>query len=427
MARTFAERLHREREAAGGAGSETRQAVLGALAALGLPTARDENWKYANLRALERVQLAPLGEAGREIAHALPARIPGFARHVFVDGLYAAALSDASTRGSAFQAARADAPGAVEPGAPDPTRLADLRFALLNAAFAVDGARIAARRAGEPTRLELLFVATVDGATAASHPRLSVEVERGASLELIERHVGASDVAPFVNMAATVTLAEAARLEHFRIQQAGARTLWVDTLQADVARDARYHLHLAAVGAASARSTAFVRLAGEGAHACVYAASVAERQQTLDAFVRVEHAAPHTTTEELFRGIAGGRSRVAFNGAVVVEAAARGADSRQSLRGLLTGPEAEIDARPQLEIYTDDVKCAHGATAGTLDETMLFYLLSRGIDRRTAQGLLEWAFLAEVVSKVKVPELRSQIESALAGRLRGATPLPENP
>ncbi|MGH8217818.1 MAG: SufD family Fe-S cluster assembly protein, partial [Steroidobacteraceae bacterium] len=139
----------------------------------------------------------------------------------------------------------------------------------------------------------------------------------------------------------------------------------------------------------------------------------------------VEHLAPRARTEQTFRGIAAGRARVAFNGKIVVARGAAGTDSRQSLRGLLAGPEAEIDVRPQLEIYTDEVRCSHGATAGKLDETMLFYLLSRGLDRDTAQRLLKWAFLEDVVSKVTVAELRRQIEASLAGQLQEAEALKE--
>jgi Fe-S cluster assembly protein SufD len=149
----------------------------------------------------------------------------------------------------------------------------------------------------------------------------------------------------------------------------------------------------------------------------VYAASVADLHQSHDHFVLVEHAVPRAITEQTFRGVAAGRARVGFNGKIVVRKDAHGTDSRQSLRGLLAGPEAEIDVRPQLEIYTDDVKCSHGATAGKLDDDMLFYLLSRGLDREMAQRLLKWAFLEDVVARIEVPELRRQIEQSLAGHL----------
>jgi len=135
----------------------------------------------------------------------------------------------------------------------------------------------------------------------------------------------------------------------------------------------------------------------------------------------IEHAAPNARTEQTFRGIAAGRARVAFNGKIVVAPGANGTDSRQSLRGLLAGPEAEIDVRPQLEIYTDDVRCSHGATAGKLDDDMLFYLLSRGLTRETAQRLLKWAFLGDVVAKIELPGLRRQIEERLVGQLQDDT------
>ncbi|HKZ73610.1 MAG TPA: SufD family Fe-S cluster assembly protein, partial [Steroidobacteraceae bacterium] len=403
MATPFAERLAREQQVAAAAApayaDAARRQALDALAGLGLPTSRDENWKYANLRALERVRFAPRTQTfDAAVAAALPPRVEGASRQVFVDGLHSAQLSDPLREDAAlsFRSLRSAGQSAGGAAPTDAAQHRDARFALLNAAFAVDGAQIAVERGdGAPSRLELVFVAVAEGTEAASYPRIRVSLEPDARLELVERHVGAGDAASFSNAAVDITVAERAQLSHYRLQEAGPRALWIDTLSAEVARDARYELHSIAFGAASARSTSLIRLAAEGAHASVHAAAVADRQQVLDAFVRIEHAAPRTTTDEVFRGIAGGRSRVAFNGMVVVQPGARGADSRQSLRGLLAGPEAEIDARPQLEIYTDDVRCSHGATAGTLDETMLFYLLSRGIDRQTARSLLEWAFLED--------------------------------
>jgi len=160
-----------------------------------------------------------------------------------------------------------------------------------------------------------------------------------------------------------------------------------------------------------------VRL-GEGAQLQLAAATLADRQQVLDTYALVEHSAPDARTVQTFRGIAAGRARVGFNGKIVVQPAARGTDTQQSLRGLLAGAEAEIDLRPQLEIHTDEVRCSHGATAGKLDENMLFYLLSRGLDRDSAQRLLKWAFLEDVIAQVALPALRRQIEERLVGRLR---------
>jgi Fe-S cluster assembly protein SufD len=209
------------------------------------------------------------------------------------------------------------------------------------------------------------------------------------------------------------------------LQESGAKALWFDTLAANLAREAVYKLHMINVGGLSARSTLNVQLVGERAEASISVASLGDRQQVQDTFVVVDHVAPYARSEQTFRGISAGRARVTCNGMVVVRKDANGTDSQQSLRGLLAGPDAEIDVRPQLEIYTDDVRCAHGATAGKLDDNMLFYLLSRGIDAQTAQRLLKWAFLEDVVAKIEVPELRRQIEHSLAGQMHEGAALKE--
>ena len=233
--------------------------------------------------------------------------------------------------------------------------------------------------------------------------------------------MSAAALGSFVNCAAQVNLARGAQCRHYRVQELSARTTAFDTLTATLAQDATYRVHLIGLGAAAARSTLAVRLAGERAAVTLAAVLLGARQQVQDLFAQFAHAAPRTRSEQLFRGIAAARARVACNGKVVVERGATGADSQQSLRGLLAGAEAEIDVRPQLEIYTDEVRCSHGATTGKLDEQMLFYLLARGLDREAAQRLLKWAFLEDAVATIEVPELRRQIELSLAGALEDET------
>jgi Fe-S cluster assembly protein SufD len=402
-----------------GATAARRRTAIAALAASGLPTSRDENWKYANLRPLERLRFIPAPPAQPVAATDLPAAIPGFARYVFVDGAFAPALSAALNLTAAAVTPLAAAPDAGQAAAPahTPGAAADERFALLNAAFATDGAAIRVAAHPEPVRLELVFVASADALTGASYPRVELHLDSQAQLLLIERHVSAGAQASFVNSAVTVDLGRGATLHHYRLQELAARATMFDTLAAVVARDARYRLYGISIGAQSARSTLAVRLAGERADLTLAVVALGERQQVQDIFARVEHAAPRARTEQVFRGISAGRARVAFNGKIVVARDAHGTDSQQSLRGLLAGPEAEIDVRPQLEIYTDEVRCSHGATVGKLDESMLFYLLSRGLEPEVAQRLLKWAFLEDVVAKIEVAELRRQIEARLAQQL----------
>lgn len=403
---------------------ERRRRALHALELHGLPTSRDENWKYANLRPLEKVRFTPVAHsAGGDAAGAiaLPPLIAGYSRYTFVDGVFAPELSRPGERaGISVRSLRQRTVSTAQPTAPD------ARLALLNEAFATDGASIhVAAGADCETCLEIVFVATTDAQAGASYPRVELQVADGARFGLIERYLSAGDSSSFVDGVVDISVGRGASVQHYRVQQMGSRALWFDTLSATVAQDARYRLHMVSLGALSARSTVNIQLAGERAEVGCYAASVADVHQIHDHFVLVDHLVPRAVTEQTFRGVAAGRARVAFNGKVVVRKDAHGTDSRQSLRGLLAGPQAEIDVRPQLEIYTDDVKCSHGATAGKLDDNMLFYLLSRGLDRDTAQRLLKWAFLEDVVARIEVPELRRQIEQSLAGQLNETVHLKE--
>jgi Fe-S cluster assembly protein SufD len=449
---------------------ERRRSAIETLAVAGLPTTRDENWKYANLRPLEKVRFAPLpGAATRTDSSPsvsladLPPAVEGYARYVFVDGVFVPTLSAAVGRNGITVSTHRDSEGAAaaaitavtrsaerapSPPAAAPSRIDeptassglltasapsvgapaknDARFALLNDAFATDSATIRVAAGTDcPTCIELVFVAQVESQTASSYPRVDLHVEANARVGLIERHVSVGSGANFVNAAVRVDIARSATVNHYLVQESGPKAVWFNTLSAVLAQDAVYKLHAVSVGGLSARSTINVQLAGERADASVSMASLGDRQQIQDAFVLVEHVAPRARSTQTFRGICAGRARVAFNGMVVVRKDAQGTDSQQSLRGLLAGPDAEIDVRPQLEIYTDDVRCAHGATAGKLDDNMLFYLLSRGIDPATAQRLLKWAFLEDVVAKIEVPELRRQIERNLAGQMQEAAALKE--
>jgi Fe-S cluster assembly protein SufD len=422
-------------------GTARRRAAMTALAARGLPTSRDENWRYANLRPLERLKFSPAAAtagAGPTLAAALPPALPGFARYLFLDGVFAPALSAPPLTPGAVLAPLATAgDGTPEAGGAAPGELSsEERFALLNDAFATDGAaiRVAGNAApgsaasgtpADPARLELMFVSTADAEVGASYPRVELRLDPGARLDLIERHVSVGAQAGFVTSAVTVDVGRGATLRHYRLQELAPRALMFDTLSAVVAEAGTYRLHGISSGAQAARSTLHVRLAGEQAALALSVVALGDRTRVEDCYARVEHTAPRTRTEQTFRGIAAGRARVAFNGKVVVAKSATGAESRQSLRGLLAGPEAEIDLRPQLEIYTDEVRCSHGATAGKLDDNMLFYLLSRGLDRDGAQRLLKWAFLEDVVAQIGLGELRRQVETRLAGQLEDAQHLQE--
>ncbi|MEZ5474871.1 MAG: SufD family Fe-S cluster assembly protein [Steroidobacteraceae bacterium] len=395
-----------------------RRAALAQLVADGLPDNREENWRYANLRALGRASFVSPDVANAVTTQELPPPLPGFDRYVFVEGRLAAGLS-------------ADTTGDVSSGiAGRPMRSTDAaaareaRFALVSDAFAVDGLSLGlpgrndAIKSAARRQIEVLFVATADASAGSSYPRLAIDLAAGGELQLVERHISVGTAAALVNGRIDIELARDATLDHVRLQQLGARCTLIETLAARLATNAQYRLHCIANGAAASRSTLHVSLEGQGARHELTAGCVASGNQTLDTYAVVDHAAPGAMTRELFRGIATGRGRVAFNGKMIVRKNAHGADSQQMLKGLLAGPEAEIDLRPQLEIYTDDVRASHGATTGKLDDAMLFYLLSRGIEREMAHSLLKWAFIEEVLVGIKPESLRRSLEAELAGQFK---------
>jgi len=339
---------------------QQRQTALQALTKNGLPTSRDENWKYVNLRPLEKVRFAPAsGEARTTVGVGdLPAMVAQ-SRYTFIDGVFAAALSSPTTNSGVSVTSMQASPPRAASGSPDLP--ADLRFALLNEAFATDGAQIEVAPGTEcETCVELVFVATVEAKSGASYPRVSFKVGAGARIGLIERHVSIGSDANFINCAVAVEVARDASVQHYRVQQTGARAIWFDTLTARLADNSKYQVYTVNLGALSARSTLHVQLTGERSEVGLFNVSVGGKNQVHDTFALVEHIAPNARTEQGFRGISGGRARVAFNGKIIVRKSAHGTDSRQSLRGLLAGADAEIDVRPQLEIYTDEVRCNHG-------------------------------------------------------------------
>jgi Fe-S cluster assembly protein SufD len=373
------------------------------LGDLGWPSARDEQWRYTNLRALDRIgAFAPDTAAAPAATLAeVPPALPGFERLIYADGRLVS-----GSHGSLAADLRTELKAAEW--------LPEQRLGWLCDMFATDAARLTV--AGDAA-IEILFINSGRASSGAAYPQLQLRCEPGSRVRLIERHLGAGAPASLVAMNITIELAREATLTHYRLQQYGRDTVFIDTLSAQIAERARYAVRSVAVGAGSARTSARVQLAGRGATLAWGGIAVGRGEQVHDISLKVEHEAPETVTEELFRGIADERSRVAFSGHIRIDARAPGAQTRQSLRGLIEGASAEIDLRPRLEILTDDVRAAHGATTGRLDEDLLFYLLARGIDRPTARSLLKWAFLSDALREIDVPALRAEAERLAAGQL----------
>jgi Fe-S cluster assembly protein SufD len=375
-----------------------RSAALNHALAAGLPRRRDDLWRYADLRYLDTAPLGPVAGASPPAAPALPPRLPGFTRLVLHNGRLVMSLSDPCP------ALSRDAVPLV------PARTRHERFGWLNDAFATDVARLVVDGSA---MIEIVIVSTTGATALAAHPRVEVSLRDNAELVLVERQLGSSGGEGLINLAVQVHGAANSSCRHLRWQSLGADAQLLDTVQVALDRDARYSLAQLQLGARSARSSVRVSLYGRGSQVTICGVSVAAEKHTLDNSLLVDHIGADTRSAQTLRALARDRAQVAWRSRVEVTAGARGSSCEQSLKGLLDNPGAEIDLRPQLEIHTDAVRASHGATTGALDQNMLFYLLSRGLDADTARGLLEWAFCEDAIRLIDQP-LRRPAELALA-------------
>lgn len=392
----------------------TAAAALGALSALGLPTARDEHWTHAHLRALSGVRhlaavtAADAAAAAGRAATLLPAALPGVPRLVLVDGHPQQALSDGPAISSLAVAAA---------GAPLEPTDRDLRFGVLAALLSPAPLHLNTTHATAST-IELVHVHT--GQPGSVYPRLSLQLQADARLTLIERHCGGTDTQSLLCTATDVVLGRGARLEFHRLHELSADTLLLDQLQLRLDAAAECQIHHLSAGGANIRQTVDAHLAGQAAILGWFGAAVQQQSEHHDALVRIRHEGAESRSEHRFRALAADRAHVSCSADVLVSGAARGARVRQSLRGLIDGRGAQINLRPRLEINTDDIQASHGATTGQLDEQLLFYLLARGIDPGTARAMLKWAFLADVLGAVRDPALRRAAEEQAARHLGDA-------
>ena len=404
----------------GGAAGRRREAAAERLLRLGLPTSRDDAWKYTNLRLIARRPLdpAPRRPLAADALAVLPER-SGFTL-VLVDGRIAPGLSGTApahiklTPLSTLLASPQSPADEARLGADDGI---DSRLRLLNAALLEDGAWLEVGPSAEPgTTINVVHVTTGGGA----YPRLVLDAAPGTSTNLVEYHVGAGGADSLTVPVSDIRLGARARLDHHVLALGHGRAIRLEDASVELGADALYRHRHVALGAQVGRLDLRVTLAAPGASAELAGLVLAREQHQLDVRTLVRHAAPHTRSEQIYRGIAAERGRGSYDGKVIVEAGAARTDSRQSSRNLLLSPHARIDTRPQLEINADDVKCSHGATTGTLDEHMLFYLMARGLGAQTARALLTFAFAEDVLAKLGVEALRRFTEQQVLGSLPAA-------
>jgi Fe-S cluster assembly protein SufD len=251
------------------------------------------------------------------------------------------------------------------------------------------------------------------------HPRTLIVAERHSKLTVVESFVGTGDASYFTNAVTEAELADGATVHHVRVQRESARAFHVGTVEARQGRDSHWVSFSFASGARLSRTNVYTALDGEGCGATLNGLYLLDGEQHLDVQTRIEHAQPNCYSRELYKGILDGASHGVFNGKVYVDPIAQKTDGKQTNNVLLLSERAQVDTKPQLEIFADDVKCTHGATVGRIDQTALFYMKSRGINNDLARRLLTYAFAAEVLETIDVERVRQDLEEATLQRFTG--------
>jgi Fe-S cluster assembly protein SufD len=410
-----------------GAVAVMREAAFRRFEQQGLPHRRVEDWKYTDLRALMRDAkplAGPPDAAAKTRVVRAGAMLDGLEarRIVFVDGALVAELSDLDglepgfTFGSMASALAAGDPliarhlGKVAPG--DDVAVA------LNTAFMGDGAviRIAAR-ATLARPLHLVF-ANSGRYPAAIFARSLIVVERGARAMIVESHEGPEDCDDQVNAVVELVVGEEAHVDHVKLTGKGAGSLHVSTLMASVGARARFNEFLFTTGGAVVRNQVYVRFDGEDTVAGIRGATLLNGNQHADLTLVADHAAGAGTSREMFKSVLDDSSRGIFQGKIIVRHGAQKTDARMATHALLLSEAAEADNKPELEIFADDVQCGHGATAGALDQDLLFYLKARGIPEIEAEALLIQAFIGEAVEGIEHAGLREALMDHVVAWLR---------
>jgi Fe-S cluster assembly protein SufD len=266
--------------------------------------------------------------------------------------------------------------------------------------------------------IELLVINTGQTANLANHIRNKVVLAEGSQATLIEHYVGLTDEATyFTNVVTEVSLAKAAKLTHYKLQQESLNAFHIATLAATQAADSQWLTNNISLGAKLARNDIHSQLLGEQSHVTLDGMYLVKGDQHVDNHTRIDHAVPNTTSDELYKGVLDDNSHAVFNGKVFVHKDAQKTDANQSNHNLLLSRGCEIDTKPEMEIYADDVKCGHGSTVGQLNADHLFFLRARGLDEVSARSLLTYAFAVEVLTRIPTPVIRESLANVIEQRL----------
>ena len=394
---------------------------------LGFPTARrgNEKWKYTNVRPVASAQLdVPLDPYPKQDAEAralrlLAPRQDSWVNMVFVDGKYSEPLSNASIPGTAsIRSVLSDGGESLQDHLGKYASVEDDGFIALNTAFLSDGACIQVLADQDfPMVLNLVYLTTESSQPKATFPRTIVLAGRNSRVTVLENYVNAAQGVYLTDAVTEIALEEGAQVEHYRLLKEGPHGYHVGSTRVSQAQDSRFTSSAYSFGTAIARNDLQVTLNGPGSACDLKGLYLTTGRQHTDNFINIDHASPHTSSDLFYKGVLDGRSKAIFGGTVLVRKDSQKVTARQTDKNLLLSKSAEVDSKPSLLIYADDVQCSHGATAGHLDPDALFYLRSRGLDHETANRFLVHAFVREIMDTVSVEPLRDFLDQAFSDNL----------
>jgi len=397
---------------------ERRDQAAKRFAEVGFPTTRHEDWRFTNIAPIADTSFAPAAGSFPQASSLISSvNVPGSLRLAIVNGQFAAGLSDLSAMPKGLRIA------GLRDGARDGTDGLEQHLgtvfnidahplAALNTANLDDGVAIfVTAGAIVETPIHIVTVTSGEGQPVAAHPRVLVVAGQNSQVTIAHTFIGVKDDVYFNNAVVEVVVNESAIVNYYVDQRESERAYHVANIQAHVAARGVFSSHAFSTGARIQRHDVGIALKGEGADCTMNGVYLADGERLMDTHTSLDHAMPHCTSHELYKGILAGKAKAVFNGRIIVRLDAQKTDAKQTNRALLLSDDATINSNPQLEIFADDVKCTHGAAVGQLDEEAMFYLQARGLNRVEARDMLLHAFAGEVLEGLKIPALREQIET----------------
>jgi Fe-S cluster assembly protein SufD len=406
-----------------------RQLARDRFRSLGFPTQNDEEWRFTSVTPIAEGNFAPAldGKASVKAADVAAHRLPGVAcaELVFVNGRYAPELStfDALSRGLRVEnlASEIATDPAVERHL---TRVAPFErqpFTALNTALFADGAFLYVPPADVvEAPIHLLFVSTDEGRPTMAHPRVLAVVGANAQASIIETYAGPADARYLTNAVTEIVVGENASVDHYKIQRESVHAFHVATMQVLHERNARFQSHSVSFGGSIVRNDIGAVLDGEGVECTLNGLYLGDARRLVDNHTTIDHARPHCGSREIYKGILADHAHAVFNGKIIVRPDAQKTDAKQTNKALLLSEDAQINTKPQLEIFANDVKCTHGAAVGQMDDEAIFYLRARGLGLDEARNLLIHAFAGDILNRMPLEPLRTRVENELLTLLPGA-------